>query len=233
MAADDGYREIQLNGKQLIFLFMATTIVAVVIFLCGVTVGRGVRNASPVAVAAPAAAPPAIDVGGAAGDAQASNRPVAGPPPAAVPPTPAEPEGANASNQAASPEPKAATASAEKAGSSRPAATAADKGAAQKPPVPAPAATPATPAAVPAQSLGEPAGEGYVVQVAALSDRVEAEKQARALLARGYSAFIVAPPAAGGMFRVRVGKFKERRQAEAALRRLAKEEKIKPFIPTR
>ena len=41
--ADEGLHEIQLNGKQLVFLFMASTVVAVVIFLCGVMVGRGVR----------------------------------------------------------------------------------------------------------------------------------------------------------------------------------------------
>ena len=40
--ADEGFHEIQLSGKQLVFLFMATTIVAVVIFLCGVQVGRNV-----------------------------------------------------------------------------------------------------------------------------------------------------------------------------------------------
>ncbi len=40
---DDGFHEIQLNGKQLVFLFMAATVVSVVIFLCGVLVGRGVQ----------------------------------------------------------------------------------------------------------------------------------------------------------------------------------------------
>ena len=76
---DDGFHEIQLNGKQLVFLFMAATVVSVVIFLCGVLVGRGVRaergvdmasNGSPEAIAttpqqpvatptpAPAAVPP-------------------------------------------------------------------------------------------------------------------------------------------------------------------------------
>src|SRR6187399_1447913 len=39
---DEGLHEIQLNGKQLVFLFMTATVVAVVIFLCGVMVGRGV-----------------------------------------------------------------------------------------------------------------------------------------------------------------------------------------------
>src|SRR6187401_605355 len=42
--SDEGFHEIQLNGKQLIFLFMAATVVSVVIFLCGVMVGRGVRS---------------------------------------------------------------------------------------------------------------------------------------------------------------------------------------------
>src|SRR5258705_9616995 len=40
---DDGFHEIQLNGKQLVFLFMAATVVSVVIFLCGVLVGRAVK----------------------------------------------------------------------------------------------------------------------------------------------------------------------------------------------
>ena len=47
---DESLREIQLNGKQLVFLFMASTVVAVVIFLCGVMVGRGVSAAQSAAV---------------------------------------------------------------------------------------------------------------------------------------------------------------------------------------
>ena len=56
--SDDSFREIQLNGKQLVFLFMAATVVFVVIFLCGVLVGRGVRPEGLMAGAesAPAAA---------------------------------------------------------------------------------------------------------------------------------------------------------------------------------
>src|SRR6478672_4747208 len=41
---DEEFHEIQLNGKQLVFLFMAATVVSVVIFLCGVMVGRGVQT---------------------------------------------------------------------------------------------------------------------------------------------------------------------------------------------
>jgi len=41
--AEEGFHEIQLNSKQLVFLFMATAVVAAIIFLSGVMVGRGVR----------------------------------------------------------------------------------------------------------------------------------------------------------------------------------------------
>ena len=41
--SDEGFHEIQLNGKQLVFLFMFATVVLVGTFLCGVMVGRGVR----------------------------------------------------------------------------------------------------------------------------------------------------------------------------------------------
>ena len=44
---DDGFHEIHLSGKQLVFLFMATTVVSIVIFLCGVQVGRGVPSSAP------------------------------------------------------------------------------------------------------------------------------------------------------------------------------------------
>src|SRR5262249_56890767 len=55
---DEGFHEIQLNGKQLVFLFMAATVVSVVIFLCGVLVGRGVRAERSVVDSTPAAAAP-------------------------------------------------------------------------------------------------------------------------------------------------------------------------------
>ena len=61
--AEDGFHEIQLSGKQLVFLFMATTVVSVVIFLCGVLVGRGVRaeRGGEETVAAAPAPPSTVD----------------------------------------------------------------------------------------------------------------------------------------------------------------------------
>ena len=42
--SDDGFHEISLNGKTLVFIFMATTVLLVVTFLLGVMVGRGARE---------------------------------------------------------------------------------------------------------------------------------------------------------------------------------------------
>lgn len=227
MPSDEGYREIQLNGKQMIFLFMATTIVAVVIFLCGVTVGRGVRNAPAVAGAEPAVgAAPAVDIAPVPPDSQAANKPAAGPAPAVVPPAPPpEPDGGSGAEQAAVPRPRTAP----------PAIAASEKPAGSKPQTsaaPAPAAPSVSPAA--ATPASEPVGEGYAVQVVALRDRNQADGRAKDLMAKGYPAYVVAPSEAGGVFRVRIGKFKERRQAEAVMRRLKKEEKSDSFlVPTR
>src|SRR6185503_14262453 len=61
--SEQGFREIQLGGKQLVFLFMALVVGAVAIFLLGISVGRGVRSAADgvggtdIAVAGPPAAP--------------------------------------------------------------------------------------------------------------------------------------------------------------------------------
>ena len=59
--AEDGFHEIQLSGKQLVFLVMTVTIVSVVIFLCGVLVGRDTRPtaARPTLPRRAAATPPA------------------------------------------------------------------------------------------------------------------------------------------------------------------------------
>src|SRR5690606_26328102 len=42
--SDSNVREIQLGGKQLVFLFMASVVVAVAIFLLGIPAGRALRT---------------------------------------------------------------------------------------------------------------------------------------------------------------------------------------------
>jgi cell division septation protein DedD len=226
MASDDGFREIQLNGKQLVFLFMATTIIAVVIFLCGVMVGRGVRNATTTAGVEPAASVSAATDLAAVSDTQGAGKAAAAvPPPTAMPPTPPaedlSSEARPGSNKAPAGTPRQTPApAAEKPGAG---GASAQKGAA--PPASASAAS-GLATAVPS----EPPGEGLVVQVAALSEKSQAEAIVKRLVSKGYAAYLVPPSATGGMFRVRVGKFKERREAEAVVRRLEKEEQFKPWI---
>ena len=246
--ADDGFHEIQLNGKQLVFLFMAATVVSVVIFLCGVLVGRGVRAERGGAVEqvaeAPAADPAPITPATTPAPAPAGSDPTqAAPPPEAneltyfnrleesqqTPETLKPEKAAPAAAKAAPPAAEAPAAAAPKPApapppvAAKPAATAAKAGA-------APAAQPEA-ASADSSVATAPAGPGYAVQVAALNVRSEADTVAKRLTGKGYTAYVLAPPAgAPTVFRVRVGTFKTRREAETTAAKLEKEEQFKPWI---
>lgn len=214
--SDDGARGFQLNGKQLVFLFMSATVVAVVIFLCGVMVGRGVRV--PAASESPAIADAAP------GDPTVVPSVSAPPEPSTAPATSREtltyPSRLEVDDlpfenlKAASPAyPTTAMAEA-----------------------PEPADERAEPAVVTASASGaparaEPAGSGFVVQVAAVRERSEAETIARRLSGKGYPAFVAtAGRAAARVFRVRIGKYQDRREAQTVAGRLEREEQFKPWI---
>jgi len=239
---DDSFHEIQLNGKQLVFLFMAATVVSVVIFLCGVLVGRGVRAervATDVAVVNPVADAPAPLPSQAPSPAPAGSDPTAAPPPAPAaddltyfdrlekPKSPAE--------QLRAPSPdsggKAAkTDKKDKADKNASRTERAAGGAATSPP---PAVQPRAPAGLPASAAqaAEPAGQGYAVQIAALNVRTEAEAIAKRLASKGYAAYVLAPPSGTpAVYRVRVGKFPTRREAESIAARLKKEEQFNPWV---
>lgn len=225
---DDAFREIQLNGKQLVFMAMAFVVIAVGIFLLGVQVGRGVRGErglpdgveGTVAAATETEPPlPPASMGQGSSSApvtageklsyaerltgnEAANDPLkksADPAPAAEPPTP-------------KPEAPAATATA--------------------PPVTAPRVPAAPAAAMPAAAAStEPAGTGFAIQIAALKERAEADAMAKRLAGKGYPAYVLAPAkGAPSVFRVRVGKFKERGEADTVAARLQKEEQFKPWV---
>ena len=53
------------------------------------------------------------------------------------------------------------------------------------------------------------------MQVTALRERGEAEAIAKRLSSKGYAAYVLKPPSGTSVYRVRVGKFKTRREAEA------------------
>ena len=232
--ADDGFHEIQLSGKQLVFLFMATTAVSVMIFLLGVLVGRDVRGGrvseateaaltTPVPSSAPAPDPvkpqPAAQAAG-----------------AAEPPSPPatdeltyrkrlesdgasketlKPQGTSARTDA-TPEPA-------RPQPSEPAAEPAGKAATTK----AAAAAAVPSAAAPAGRPGR-----WVVQLVALRDRAAAASIAQRLSGRGYPAFIVNPAAStpNQVYKVQVGRYDDKNEAERVAKRLEKEEKFSPWI---
>jgi len=238
--SDDGAREIQLNGKQLVFLFMAVTVVSVVIFLCGVLVGRGVQTRPAVAETAPP-----VEAADVAADAAPPATPPSGP-------TKAEGLGYTERLQSAAPSTERLVTREDPPRAQAPAAVAAMPGAAAATgAAPAPVAstpprgsTPVelatakgpTPTVAPADTTikpipAEPEGDGVAIQVAALQGRSEAEAVVGRLKGKGYAAYLMAPLAGQpSVFRVRVGKFKTRAEAEAVATRLEREEQFKPWI---
>jgi cell division septation protein DedD len=213
--SDDTFREIQLNGKQLFFLFMAVVVVSVVIFLCGVLVGRGVRaEVAPIeAVATPAPAGTTADA-------------VAPTPPSGTPRT--ANEDLSYPNRLAS-----GAAPVEKLRAAETPARAATPPPTRARDVEPAVGTPAQGASVSTASSGtsEPGGAGFAIQVAALRQRAEADSVVRGLAGKGYPAYVMTPDSgAPAVFRVRVGKFKDRRDAETVAARLQKEEQFKPWI---
>jgi cell division septation protein DedD len=228
---EDGFHEIQLNGKQLVFLFMAATVVSVVIFLCGVLVGRGVQ------------AERAADAGLAAIEMSAE------PLPEAFATETATPAGADPTTAAAPPAvdelsyftrleetspvveelkpapPSPSPAAAPAASPSRETTPAAQRGGA------AAAAATTPPAAAGPAPAATPSRSGYVVQIAALNVRNEAEAIAERLAAKGYSAYVESPASGSPpIYRVRIGRFDSRREAETVAAKLEKEEQFKPWV---
>jgi cell division septation protein DedD len=91
----------------------------------------------------------------------------------------------------------------------------------------APAAGPADAAAAPPT----PSGDGFAVQIAALNVRSEADAIARRLSSKGYTAYVLSPAnGTPAVYRVRIGKFPTRREAESMAARLQKEEQFKPWV---
>jgi len=215
--SEQGVREIQLNGKQLVFMFMTATVAAVVIFLCGVMVGRGVNTTRASAVAA-VTTEPTVDPTSTTQPSQTSSTDASSAEPVSsqedlkeltyakrleAPEPPPEP----------AVEPVVAT----------PAPAIAEQPKVEHPPVVAATTKDVDP--------GEPKGNGFVVQVASLKSRGEADAIAKRLSSKGFPSFVTTPGSSGPkVFRVRVGKYPDRREAETVARKLEKEEQFKPWI---
>ena len=224
--SDQGFREIQLSGKQLVFLFMAGVVVAVTVFLLGVSVGRGVKQASAHELEATTEAAPATT---------AASGPVDMPPPTEM--TPADtrysrldhPEdakaaGAGAAASGATPVDEPMPAAASTPADPVPAKTSSTvQGPSAATSAPAPPKEPAVKTArgqtdsdIPKSA---PNGQ-WVVQVNALRSRESAEREVANLKKKGYPAFVLP---GGNFYRVRVGPFRERGEADRTATRLTKE----------
>jgi len=235
LMSDEGVHEIQLNGKQLVFMFMAVTVVAVVIFLCGVMVGRGVRAPRATELADAAIETP-LDPTASVATAPSSS---AGPSSLAASDPTQDPTLTSGRLNATTPPPEPLKESVQIVQELK--ATAPAKTTAVEPPPAAPAVktpapkisapkTPAPKTPKPA-AVSEPTGEGFVVQVAAVKERSEADTIAKRLSSKGFPSFVSSPSAgAARVYRVRVGKYRDRSDAETVARRLEKEEQFKPWI---
>ena len=220
---DESFREIQLNGKQLVFLFMAATVVSVVIFLCGVLVGRGARPERTAAQEV-AAAEIAPDPGAVPPPAAQSAAPPASL--AADPPAPAD-ELTYAERLQKDTPPKETLKAAPAPAPEPPSRSSTVTRAESKPTTPPPASARNT-----AVASSDPGGPGFAVQVAAYADRRDADTLARQLVAKGYPAFVMDPVKGGpkALYRVRVGKYKTLKDAQTVSTRLETAEQFNPWI---
>jgi SPOR domain len=205
--AEDGFHEIQLSGKQLVFLFMLATIVLSFTFLVGVLLGRGARDVREADALTTTSAP----------TSDAPPQPLAGSgPPAAEPPAPAEsPDELSYHNRL-----QGAGAPAE------------DLRKASPTPQATPAAPPAAPRAAAPSDVPTSGRPGtHVIQVFVSRDRNAAVALVKKLGGSGYPAFLVVPesPSVPQMYKVQVGRYSER-EAEKVARQLEKEGDFKPWV---
>ena len=190
-------REIQLTAKQLVFIFMSTLLVAVVVFLLGVWVGRGIgaEQSGPISQAGAVGTLVELDKDKdkKPADAKANEK-------YDYPKTLQGPAAGSGAAQSPTPPPAPVA-------------------------VPQPKPEPPPPDTKQAAPAGKPSANdtSWYVQIDAFSSKANADRQAAGLKARGYATLVTPGPP----FKVRVGPFPHRAAAEEALTRLRKEPGVK------
>lgn len=201
--ADEGFHEIELNKKQLLFAGMAAALWSVVVFSLGVWVGKDVQRPD-VGLAADAGpdtpsevtpdptkvSPDELDYAArlqSDSKAGVDTKPIE--PPQPIDTTPPEPPAAA---------PKAET-----------------------PPPPTKSAAEKAPTAKPGD---------LQLQVGAFTDAATARSLVERLKAKGYAAFVFTATSGPLRNKVRVGPFADRAEADKVAARLKKEEGFSPFI---
>jgi cell division septation protein DedD len=218
---DGDSRGVHLSDKHIVFVLMTATVAAVIVFLFGVFVGRGVREVKgPMAdggMAAPGDVVPDA-AGPEASLADGAPRPAAGGP-ATGPLSYPERLGKTPPAEQVNPAPPPVG---DRPGDTPPPEVPAE-------PVAAAPSAPRPTAPRPASAAGEAL---YTVQVAAVRRRDEADAIVKRLKTKGYDAYVFVPEGDQlGVFRVRIGSFKDKRQADQLAERLLREDKrYKPWV---
>jgi cell division protein FtsN len=202
--SESNFREIQLNTKQVIFLFLACMVALLGVFLLGVRVGHGVGN-DATATAASASEP-------------ANDPPVPSVMPPATTPKPDDfgaygqlPGKADSKATPATPPNPSADAPPDTAPAPKPAET------------PAPKATSAAAAPKPAAAEKPPSATAiWYVQIDSFGSKDNADKQLGQLKAKGHEAFVFTAPGGGAKYKTRIGPL-ERNAADALKNRLSRE----------
>jgi cell division protein FtsN len=196
-----------------------------VIFLCGVLVGRSVgpnpEAEQPIASSSP--------------DAGVPNEPSS--PPAAtadVPPTPAEPPLTYDQRlRSETPKPESLKPQSEPREQTRPPQPEAQKPEQTKttPAATPPPAAPPPPAAAAADNVPTSGKPGtWYLQVIAVKSKPAAADIVRKLIAKGFPAYLENPRSGPPLYRVRVGRYGSREEADRVARRLQKEAQFKSDI---
>jgi len=98
----------------------------------------------------------------------------------------------------------------------------------EKPATAAPSRPPSPPASAPVRSARRSVGEGVMIQVFASKDRASADAVRKKLRGKGYTALLVS---GDGSWKVRVGPYPDREEAERAASILREQEKLSTWIP--
>lgn len=217
--ADEGFHEIQLGKKQLVFAFMAAAVSLVVVFLIGVWVGKDVRRPEgevvadvPTADVTPETPQPPTQV--AASELDYTARLATG----AKADSKTEPKPEEITKPTEAPTP-AAESGAQETPAQTPPAKPTDTKAATKP-------TPDTKAS----TTPAPAAGTFNIQVGAFGTKKPADTLVAKLKKKGYEAYVFTSPNGPSKFRVRVGPYADRPSAEAAAAKLKKEEGLSPLV---
>lgn len=205
---------LELDNRQIAFIFSGLLAILVIVFALGVVVGKGLGRISAMEGSAEGAAPTPETI-------VAEGLTVTGSDIGATPATPTD-SGTLVIPVTGSPTPASAL----------PLPTSAGIG--TGPVAPPAGATPPPAPIEPAGPPEPPTGKGWTVQLSAHSEEAEAKARQQSWIGKGVQAYIVKADlgAKGTWYRLRVGKFANKSGADQYAAALAAKEGIKPYVTT-